>query len=91
MFMFTELMLRAVIRLVHLNVLMDYAKRYAKDGIYRIWSFGHCYTIVCNADAAEAILSGEATINKSENHEYYRLWLGNGLLVSKDGEWVGNE
>lgn len=57
--------------------------------IYKISSdpFNESVIVISEPKAAEAILSSQKLIDKSDDYDFMKAWLGTGLLVSTGKKW----
>ncbi|XP_049540884.1 cytochrome P450 4c3-like [Anopheles darlingi] len=58
-----------------------------RQGISRVWNGPIPYVLISKASAVEPILSNPKLVEKSNDYEYMKAWLGNGLLTSPGHIW----
>ncbi|XP_061509656.1 cytochrome P450 4c3 isoform X1 [Anopheles gambiae] len=58
-----------------------------RQGISRVWNGPIPYVLISKAAAVEPILSNPKLVEKSNDYEYMKAWLGNGLLTSPGYIW----
>uniref|UniRef100_A0A182Q0H2 Cytochrome P450 n=1 Tax=Anopheles farauti TaxID=69004 RepID=A0A182Q0H2_9DIPT len=58
-----------------------------RQGISRVWNGPIPYVLISKASAVEPILSNPKLVEKSNDYEYMKAWLGNGLLTSPGYIW----
>uniref|UniRef100_A0A182IW62 Uncharacterized protein n=1 Tax=Anopheles atroparvus TaxID=41427 RepID=A0A182IW62_ANOAO len=58
-----------------------------RHGISRVWNGPIPYVLISKASAVEPILSNPKLVEKSNDYEYMKAWLGNGLLTSPGHIW----
>ncbi|XP_052867168.1 cytochrome P450 4c3-like [Anopheles cruzii] len=58
-----------------------------RQGISRVWNGPIPYVLISKACAVEPILSNPKLVEKSNDYEYMKDWLGNGLLTSPGHIW----
>lgn len=58
-----------------------------KYSIYRVWNGNLASVELVNPDDIEILLSSKSNLKKSKVYEFLQVWLGTGLLTSKDEKW----
>ncbi|XP_037071103.1 cytochrome P450 4c3-like [Pollicipes pollicipes] len=67
-----------------LNVLMGWSKEF--QGCFHL-KLGSDYVIINTPEAAEVVLSSNQHIQKGEEYDGLKPWLGDGLLISAGSKW----
>ncbi|XP_072746469.1 cytochrome P450 4C1-like [Anoplolepis gracilipes] len=58
-----------------------------KDGLYAIWIRQDPVVYVVKPELLESILQSNTHVEKSELYNFFKLWLGNGLLSAPVEQW----
>ncbi|XP_014469181.1 PREDICTED: cytochrome P450 4C1-like [Dinoponera quadriceps] len=59
-----------------------------KDGIFLLWMGPQPIIYIYKPDQFKAVLSSTVLIEKSVHYNFYKEWLGTGILLSSGKEWM---
>ncbi|XP_072941702.1 cytochrome P450 4g15-like [Epargyreus clarus] len=68
-----------------LYVALDYAKQYGT--VVRGWLGSKLIVFLAEPDDVEVILNSHVHIDKASDYEFFKPWLGEGLLISSGEKW----
>ncbi|XP_071042446.1 cytochrome P450 4V2 [Parasteatoda tepidariorum] len=70
-----------------LQVICGLCKIYGNEGIFRIHVHMKPFVFIFKPETAEAILSSPTVIDKANEYQFLKPWLGTGLLTSSGKKW----
>ncbi|XP_013185532.2 cytochrome P450 4g15 [Amyelois transitella] len=68
-----------------IRICLNYSAQYGP--VVRAWLGNRLYVFIQNPDDIEVILNSQIHIEKSDEYDLFKPWLGEGLLISKGNKW----
>lgn len=69
------------------RTIVDKSKQYDFDAVCKLWIGPKLIVFLFNPGDVELILSSHVYIDKSAEYDFFKPWLGDGLLVSSGHKW----